>query len=77
MVMERNTAKKTGVIIVAVVMILLFISIPTAYLMTDVPPIAVAAAAVVYVALAIGVAYYAHERLNEIEEGLDDAVDDY
>jgi len=23
------------------------------------------------------IAYYAHERLKEIEEGLDDAVDDY
>lgn len=75
--MEKNTAKKTGVLIIAVVMILLFASIPVAYLMTDVPLAVVAAAAIVYIMLAIGIAYYARERLNEIEEGLDDAVDDY
>lgn len=75
--MEKNTRKKTEVAVIAIVLILLFASIPVMYLMTDVPPVAIAVAAVIYIALAVGVAYYSHQRMTEIEEGLDDAVDHY
>ena len=75
--MEKNTRKKTEVAVIAVVLILLFASIPVIYLMTDVPPAAIAVAAVIYIALAVGVAYYSHQRMTEIEEGLEDAVDNY
>ena len=41
------------------------------------PPFAVGIAALFYAILAIAMVYYAMERFKEIEEGLDDAVDDY
>lgn len=67
--MEKDTLKKTAVIAIAVIMILLFVSVPVMYLCLEAP--------LSLIALAAAMAYYARERLKEIEEGLDDAVDDY
>lgn len=75
--MEKNTREKTEVAVIAVILILLFASIPAMYLMTDAPLAAIAVAAAIYIALAIGVIYYSHQRMTEIEEGLEDAVDNY
>lgn len=75
--MEKNARKKTEVVVIAVVLILLFVSIPVLYLMTGVPPAAIAVTTAIYIALAIGIAYYSHQRITEIEEGLEDAVDNY
>ncbi len=69
--------KRTAVILIAVVMILMFITIPLCYAFMDMGPFALAILALFFLALAAAMAYYAHERLKEIEEGLDDAVDDY
>ena len=55
----------------------MFITIPLCYAFMDMEPFALAILALFYIALAAAMAYYAHERLKEIEEGLDDAVDHY
>ncbi len=75
--MEKNTWKKAEVAVIAVILILLFVSIPAMYLMAGVPLMAIAVTTVIYIALAAGVAYYSHQRMTEIEEGLEDAVDNY
>ena len=75
--MEKNTRKKAEVAVIAVILILLFVSIPAMYLMAGVPLAAIAVTTVIYIALAAGIAYYSHQRMTEIEEGLEDAVDNY
>ncbi len=75
--MEKNTRKKAEVAVIAVILILLFVSIPAMYLMAGVPLMAIAVTTVIYIALAAGIAYYSHQRMTEIEEGLEDAVDNY
>ena len=75
--MEKNTRKMAEVAVIAVILILLFVSIPAMYLMAGVPLMAIAVTTVIYIALAAGVAYYSHQRMTEIEEGLEDAVDNY
>ena len=75
--MEKNTWKKAEVAVISVVLILLFVSIPAMYLMARVPLATIAVTTVIYIALAAGIAYYSHQRMTEIEEGLEDAVDNY
>lgn len=75
--MERNSVKKLGVVATAVVIIALFLTLPVFYYVTEMPPFAVGIAALFYAILAIAMVYYAMERFKEIDEGLDDAVDDY
>lgn len=75
--MEKNTAKKWGVALITLIIVVLFISLPVFYFVVEVPLLGVVIAAVFYVALSILMIYYAIERFREIDEGLDDAVDDY
>lgn len=55
----------------------LFLTLPVFYYVIEMPPFAVGIAALFYAILAIAMVYYAMERFKEIDEGLDDAVDDY
>lgn len=75
--MERDALKKLGVVMTAVVIVALFMTLPVFYYVVGMPILVVGIAALVYVILAIAMVYYAAERYREIEEGLDDAVDDY
>lgn len=75
--MEKNSVKKLGVVATTVVIVALFLTLPVFYFVVEVPPFAVAIAAIIYIALAVLMVYYALERFREIDEGLDDAVDDY
>ena len=75
--MERNSVKKMGVIATTVVIVALFMTLPVFYYVVEMPVSAVGIAALVYIILAIAMVYYAVERFREIDEGLDDAVDDY
>ena len=75
--MERDALKKLGVVATTVVIVALFMTLPVFYYVVEMPAFAVCIAAVVYIILAIAMVYYAMERFKEIEEGLDDAVDDY
>lgn len=75
--MERNSVKKMGVIATTVVIVALFMTLPVFYYVVEMPVFVVGIAALVYIILAIAMVYYAVERFREIDEGLDDAVDDY
>ena len=75
--MDGNALKRTAVIVIAVLFILLCVTMPVMYFVLEAPVILTILVAVVYIALACAMAYYTMERLREIEEGLDDAVDDY
>lgn len=72
-----NDMKKLGVIAVVVLLILFMISIPLLYLWAGLPWFVVAVPLIVYVIVAAILLYHAHARFKEIEEGLDDAVDNY
>ena len=75
--MDGNALKRTAVIVIAVLFILLCVTMPVMYFVLEAPLVLTILVAVVYIALACAMAYYSMERLKEIREGLDDAVDDY
>lgn len=75
--MDGNALKRTAVIAIAVLFILLCVTIPVMYFVLEAPLVLTILVAVVYIALACAMAYYSMERLKEIREGLDDAVDYY
>ena len=75
--MDGNALKRTAVIVIAVLFILLWVTVPVMYFVLEAPLALTILVAVVYIALACAMAYYSVERLKEIREGLDDAVDDY
>ena len=75
--MDGNALKRTAVIVIAALFILMCVTIPVMYLVLEAPLALTILVAVVYIALACAMAYYSMERLKEIREGLDDAVDDY
>ena len=75
--MDGNALKRTAVIVIAVLFILLCVTIPVMYFVLEAPLALTILVAVVYIALACAMAYYSVERLKEIREGLDDAVDNY
>ena len=71
--MEKDSIKKLGVVATTVVIV----TLPVFYFVIEMPLFAVAIAAIIYIALAVLMVYYALERFREIDEGLDDAVDYY
>lgn len=75
--MERSSREKVEAVIVAMFLVLILISVPVLYLVVDVPLILVAGVALIYVIVAALVIYYTRQRFREIEEGLEDAVDNY
>ena len=75
--MDGNALKRMAVIVIAVLFILLCVTIPVMYFVLEAPLALTILVAVVYIALACAMAYYSVERLKEIREGLDDAVDNY
>ena len=75
--MGKDAMKKLGVAATTVVIVALFMTLPVFYYVVEMPVFAVCIAAAVYIVLAVAMVYYAMERFREIEEGLDDAVDDY
>lgn len=75
--MERSSREKVEAVIVAIFLVLILISVPVLYLVVDVPLILVAGVALIYVIVAALIIYYTRQRFREIEEGLEDAVDNY
>lgn len=75
--MEKDSIKKLGVVATTVVIVALFMTLLVFYFVIEMPLFAVAIAAIIYIALAVLMVYYALERFREIDEGLDDAVDYY
>ncbi len=75
-VMEKMGAKASIVLIVILVCLWEAI-LPTALYLLGLPIWLVIASAAVVVIFGIALAYYARERFHEIDEGLEDAVDNY
>ena len=75
--MDDNTKKKLGVWIILVISALYVASIVMAAVFIDVPDGAVIGYAVVMFIILAVLIYEGWERIKEIDEGLEDAVDDY
>ena len=75
--MDDNTKKKLGVWIILVISALYVASIVMAAVFIDVPAGAVIGYAVVMFIILAVLIYEGWERIKEIDEGLEDAVDDY
>lgn len=75
--MEKDSMKKLGAAASAIVCAALFLSLPVMYFVLDAPIVVVAVCAVVFIVVAVGLAYCTWVRFKEIDEGLDDAVDNY
>ena len=75
--MDDNTKKKLGVWIILVISALYVASIVMAAVFIDVPAGAVIGYAVVMFIILALLIYEGWERIKEIDEGLEDAVDDY
>ena len=75
--MVANCAMNLWVLGSVMLMVLLLSFVPVAYFVMEVPALIVAGVSVVFIALIAVLLYCAVERFKEIEEGLEDAVDDY
>ena len=75
--MDDNTKKKLGVWIILILSALYVASIVMAAVFIDVPAGAVIGYAVVMFIILAVLIYEGWERIKEIDEGLEDAVDDY
>lgn len=75
--MDDNTKKKLGVWIILVISALYVASIVMAAVFIDVSAGAVIGYAVVMFIILAVLIYEGWERIKEIDEGLEDAVDDY
>ena len=75
--MDDNTKKKLGVWIILVISALYVASIVMAAVFIDVPAgVVIGYAVVMFIILALLI-YEGWERIKEIDEGLEDAVDNY
>ena len=75
--MDDNTKKKLGVWIILILSTLYVASIVLVAVFIDVPDGAVIGYAVVMFIILALLIYEGWERIKEIDEGLEDAVDDY
>ena len=75
--MDDNTKKKLGVWIILILSTLYVASIVLVAVFIDVPDVAVIGYAVVMFIILAVLIYEGWERIKEIDEGLEDAVDDY
>ena len=75
--MDRGSKARIEAAVVAVFLVLLLITVPLMYLVLEAPPFMVFGVAFVYVIVAVLVLFYTRQRFKEIEEGLEDAVDNY
>lgn len=73
----NNNMKRLGVFAVVALLSMFIMIGVAAYFFMEAPPVVVAVMAVVGIILVAVVVYEAKVRLKEIDEGLDDAVDDY
>ncbi len=75
--MDRGSKERFEAAVIAVFLILMLVSVPVLYLVLDAPLVMVGALAAVYIVVAALVLFYTRQRFKEIEEGLEDAVDNY
>lgn len=75
--MDRGSKERFEAAVIAVFLILMLVSVPVLYLVLDAPLVMVGALAAVYIVVAALILFYTRQRFKEIEEGLEDAVDNY
>lgn len=75
--MDKNGLKKMGAVASAVVIVLAFLSIPVMYIFVGAPFVFVAVTFILLLAVGILMMYYVHERIGEIDGGLEDDLDNY
>lgn len=75
--MDKAVGKKAGAALSAVLVIAMFSALPVMYFLMEVPVPVVAFSAIVVAVLSAVLVYCTVQRFREVEEGLDDAVDDY
>ena len=75
--MSEDSMKKAGVVAVVAFVLLYCISVPVMWFVLDVPIWLCAIVGVMLFGVVTVVIYHAKERMREIEEGLEDAVDNY
>lgn len=75
--MVGNGRKKAGAVLCAALFAAYLALLPLLYLVIEVPGIVAAAISVVCLALIIALAWFTRQRIREIDEGLEDAVDNY
>lgn len=75
--MVENRRKKAGALACAVLFSIWLVLVPLLYLLADVPPAAVLAILAVCLVLIAAIGYFTWQRFKEIDEGMEDAVDNY
>jgi protein-S-isoprenylcysteine O-methyltransferase Ste14 len=75
--MSEDSMKKAGVVAVVAFVLLYCISVPVMWFVLDVPIWLCAIVGVMLFGVVAVVIYHAKERMREIEEGLEDAVNHY
>ena len=75
--MDSNTKKKLGVIAIVLIFAIYGLSIIAFIFLTETPTAITVTYSVVMLVFIVLLSYEGWQRLKEIEEGLEDAVDDY
>ena len=75
--MDSNTMKKLGVIAIVLIFAIYGLSIVAFIFLIETPTLITVTYGVVMLVFIVLLAYEGWQRLKEIEEGLEDAVDDY
>ena len=75
--MSEDSMKKAGVVAVVAFVLLYCISVPVMWFVLNVPIWLCAIVGVMLFGVVAVVIYHAKERMREIEEGLEDAVNHY
>lgn len=75
--MDRGSKARIETAVVAFFLILLLITVPLMYFALEAPLLLVLGVAICYLIVAVLVLFYTRQRFKEIEEGLEDAVDNY
>lgn len=75
--MDGDSMKKAGVVTIVILVALYCIAVPVLWMVIGAPLWICIAIGALFLGIAAVVLYQAKVRMREIEEGLEDAVDDY
>lgn len=75
--MENDVIKKLGAVGSAVVVMLLFASLPVSYFVLNAPSLVVVVMAAVFLVVSILLVYCVMQRFRELDGGLEDDIDNY
>ena len=73
----RKRGEKIGIVVIVILVCLWEAILPTVLYLIGAPIWLVIISAAVVLAIGVGLVYFALERFRELDEGLEDAVDNY